>query len=314
VKLVYIDQIHNRLSQLFIEIANASFPNYYDRLRDFKNYCERTPVLKHCLAQLPQACYDLKRIQTESQWPGGEGSYALQWDAISQIVDGGPGLVHSALRNLTGGMKEYDLPKITEIFVRPIYDYLVYQLGISNTMLYILLRYKRWVEWFEAERLRKVYNCDGEDGLDRDLRRFLFESGIDYPYSQPHSPSGRADIVAELETDAPLVLEVKVWDSNKDYKENRCRDGLRQVMDYTTKYGKDRGYVVVFNLDPVPLEFVSPQSTGERPPRLEHGSETHYFIAFDIAEQEAPASERDKGKPVKTNMVQLAELLDQSAP
>jgi hypothetical protein len=178
-------------------------------------------------------------------------------------------------------------------------------------MLYILWRYKRWVAWFEAERLRKIYDRDGEDGLDRDLRRFLFESGIDYPYSQPQSPGGRADIVAELETDDSLVLEVKVWDSKKDYKEDRCRDGLRQVMDYADKYGKDKGYVVVFNLDPEPLEFVSPTDTGEWPPRLEHGSRTYYLIAVDIAEQTKPISQRDKGKPVKTNQVKLAELLSQ---
>lgn len=176
-------------------------------------------------------------------------------------------------------------------------------------MLYILLRYKRWVEWFEAERLRRIYSDDGEDSLDHDLRRFLFESGIDYPYSQPQSPGGRADIVAGLETDDPLVLEVKVWDSNKSYRENRCYDGLRQVMDYAEKYGKDKGYVVVFNLDPIPLEFVSPTNTDEWPPRLEHGSKTYYFIDVDIAEQTKPVSERDKGKPVKTNVVQLAELL-----
>ena len=312
-KLIYTNRILNRLSQLFDEVAKAGELDYHDRLREFKNYCDGTLVLVHCLSQLPQGSYDF-RGKIDHQLLGNEKGYAIRRDAIGQIVSDPRGVDRAweQLNIYHGGpkTKRDALPVITQLFVTPIYHYLIDQLEASSTMLYILLRYKRWAEWFEAERLRKVYECAGEGGLDCDLRRFLFESGIDYPYSQPHSPGGRADIVAELGTDDPLVLEVKVWDSTKDYKENRCRDGLRQVMDYATKYGKDRGYVVVFNLDPVPLEFVSPQNTGEWPPRLEHGSRTYYFIAFDIVEQREPVSERDKGKPVKTNVVQLAELLD----
>lgn len=50
----------------------------------------------------------------------------------------------------------------------------------------------------------------GEDVLNRDLRRFLFESGIDYPFSQPRLPGSQVDIVANLETEDPLVLENKI--------------------------------------------------------------------------------------------------------
>ena len=109
-----------------------------------------------------------------------------------------------------------------------------------------------------------------------------------------------------------LVLEVKIWDSGKDYKENRCCDGLRQVMDYAAKYGKDRGYVVVFNLDTKPLVFVSPDNADEWPPRIEYSNRTYYFIAVDIAEQPKPVSQRDKGKPVKANEVQLSDLIAQT--
>ena len=45
--------------------------------------------------------------------------------------------------------------------------------------------------------------------------------------------------------------------------------------------------------------------------QLEHGSRTYYFIAVEIAEQTKPISQRDKGKPVKTTQVKLAELLSQ---
>jgi len=179
-------------------------------------------------------------------------------------------------------------------------------------MMYILLRYKRRVEWFALNQLREMYITSGREGesvLDADLRRFLFESGIDYPFSQPASPHGKADIVANLETDDPLVLEVKVWDSDKGYKEDRLRDGLRQVMDYATKYGKDKGYIVLFNLDEQPISFTSQQNNGEWPPRIEYGGKTYFFMDVHIADITKPISQQDKGKPVQTTKVDLANLL-----
>jgi hypothetical protein len=160
--------------------------------------------------------------------------------------------------------------------------------------------------------LREVYGAEGESGLDRDLRRFLFESGIDYPYSQPRMPGGQADVVVGLETDDPLVLEIKVWDSKKGNREDRVRDGLCQARYYAEMYGKDRGHIAVFNLDLEPLEFENPSSGGGWPARLEVGGRTYYFIAIDIAEQLDPVSRRNKGKPVRVNNVVLPNLLDYS--
>jgi hypothetical protein len=102
----------------------------------------------------------------------------------------------------------------------------------------------------------------------------------------------------------------QVWDSKKGYKENQVRDGLRQVMDYAAKYGKDKGYVAVFNLDPEPLIFVNEANAGEWPARIERGSSTYYFIDIDIAKQPKPVSQRNKGKRVQGNEVRLKELWD----
>lgn len=222
--------------------------------------------------------------------------------------DRGSDGIRLAWRQFGGSEETRVLRWITDLFVIPVYNYLSYSLEESNVKLYLLLRYKRWAEWFEAERLRGLYDTEGEDGLDLDLRRFLFESGIDYPLSEPRSPYGQADIVADLDTDEPLVLEVKVWDSEKGYGEDRIRDGLRQVMDYADKYGKDRGYVPVFNLDTEPLVFVPEADSDVWPARIERGGKTYFFVAINIAEQREPISQRAKGKPVQTNEVRLEEL------
>lgn len=310
---IHTDRIRNRLDQLITELVNTGSLVYYDRLRAFRQYCDSTPALASCLAQLPQAHCDFRIHMQDlaNQWPESEAGYAFRWDAINQAVDGHSKdkdlILFCPLLHFHSSHDAYG--HFTGLFVVPLYHYLIDQLEASSTMLYLLLRYKRWAEWFQAERLREDYRKSGEDALDTDLRRFLFESGIDYPFSQPHSPGGRADVVAGLETDDPLVLETKVWDSKKGYKENRVRDGLRQAMDYAAKYGKDKGYVAVFNLDPDPLVFVGGTDADEWPARIERGR-TYYFIEIDIAEQAKPVSQRDRGKPVKRNEVQLAKLWD----
>jgi len=309
-KLIRTQAVLSRLEQLVNELSVAEWLNYHDRLREFKRYCDTTPALAACLAELPQAEFDLRADwrDQEELWPPGEAGYAYRWAAIKQVAASGKcNLIISGPLSWSD-VRKSSLDNFTRMYVCPVYDYLASQVGTSTGILHTLLRHKRWAEWFEADALRAIYGQQGEQGLDRNLRRFLFESGIDYPFSEPHSPGGRADIVAELDTDDPLVLEVKAWDSRKGYGEDRVRDGLRQAIDYADKYGKDRGYLAVFNLDRHPLAFMSESATQSWPPRLEHGGRTYYFIAIEIAQQVEPVSQRARGKRVDANEVHLGGL------
>src|SRR5262249_47550525 len=110
----------------------------------------------------------------------------------------------------------------TETVVEPLIEWLQEEIGKSSDVLYLLERYVRRVEWFERARLWQTYEAATrrEDVYDRDLRAFLFDQGIDYPFSQPRSASGEADVVAGTDSDDPLVCEVKLYDGesyNKAY-------------------------------------------------------------------------------------------------
>ena len=85
----------------------------------------------------------------------------------------------------------------------------------GGNVLFLIERFKLKTEWFRRKELYLLYQEDtsvGEASLDQELRASLFDGGIDYPFSQPSSPSGKADIIALLDSDDPLVLEVKVFD------------------------------------------------------------------------------------------------------
>lgn len=104
--------------------------------------------------------------------------------------------------------------------IKPFVHYLLDRLGTESGILYLLERYRRRLEWFEGERLYRQYldardSGQGEKVFERDLQQYLFDQGVDYPFSQPRAAEGRADLVADLETDDPLVCEVKLFDGER---------------------------------------------------------------------------------------------------
>src|SRR3989304_4566775 len=104
-----------------------------------------------------------------------------------------------------------------EQFFMPFYEYLDQHIEDVSAVLYIIEKFKLRSQWFEREPLLSMYNSDtsrGEAKLDKSLREFLFDNGIESPFSTPASDSGRADIVASLHTPDPVIIEVKVFDGD----------------------------------------------------------------------------------------------------
>lgn len=181
-----------------------------------------------------------------------------------------------------------------EQFFVPFYDYLDQHIEEYSNVLYVLEKFKLRSEWFERARLKGLYDSDtahGEAILDRELRRFLFDNGIEYPFSTPASPSGRADIIANLHTADPVVIEVKLFDA-----ESRGRayiaQGFRQITEYASDYHKDIGYLVIYNIVDKELKFTL--KCTDKPPRIHLGDKTIFIIAIDIFHDVLPASERPK--------------------
>ncbi|MBD2303068.1 hypothetical protein [Nostoc sp. FACHB-190] len=124
----------------------------------------------------------------------------------------------------------------TNLFVSQYIDPLVYYLQDKleqfSTVLYLLAKYKQRCEWFLKEELRSLYETyqgSQEYILDKHLRQFLFDQGIDYPFAKVTSPSGEADVVSLLHTNDPLVLEVKIFDRSKNYRKDRIISGFTQI-------------------------------------------------------------------------------------
>lgn len=182
----------------------------------------------------------------------------------------------------------------TESFVDPLVNFILDEIGDASNVLYLLERFKVKVEWFRRQELHDLYieNTQvGETSLDMELRAGLFDGGVDYPFSQPASPSGRADVVALLDSDDPLVLEVKVYDPERNKGKSNIRQGFHQITRYAQDYSKSVGYLVIFNCSNKQLVFNLDDSTeSEFPPRVPYAGKTFFLIPIDAHPDIASAS------------------------
>ena len=208
--------------------------------------------------------------------------------------------------------RDYDskLHEYTEAIVDPLVNFLHDQIDDGGNVLYLLERFKLKAEWFRRKELFSLYQENtsvGERSLDRELRASLFEGGVDYPFSQPSSPSGEADIVALLGSDDPLVLEAKVFDPESSKGKGNLRQGFHQVVSYANDYNESLGYLVIFNCSDRKLVF-SPDDTSEPEvvPRITYGGKTFFIVSIDIHPDTVSAS---KDRPASRITVSQSELV-----
>lgn len=183
--------------------------------------------------------------------------------------------------------------------IRPLFDYLDERVGAESSILYTLERYVRRVEWFDRSDLHARAITDPrkvEEIYDNHLRRFLFSEGINMPFSQAQSASGLSDVLTELDTDDPLVCEVKIFDGD-DRGKRYLAKGVNQAIQYASDYGKQVAYLVIINLSGRPLTLPSEDDPKAWPPRITVAGVRVYLIAVR-ALPNASASKQGKPAPI----------------
>jgi len=184
---------------------------------------------------------------------------------------------------------------VTEQLVEPFVNFLEFRIGTESDILYLLDKVKRRIEFFDKERLYTECMAGErhrEEVYDRYVRQFLFDQGVDYPFSQPRSASGEADIVSGLETDDPLVSEVKLYDGDS-YGVAYLAQGFNQAVQYAQDYGKTSAYLLIMNLSDQNLHMPSDEDVQIWPPRLHNAGVTVYMLVVR-AKPLSSASQRGK--------------------
>lgn len=188
----------------------------------------------------------------------------------------------------------------------PLFNCISDNLNSDNQILYLLTNYKKRTEWFTYKELllkySKVDNKQYEQIFEDDLRLFLFDNGIENPFSTPLNKSGRADIIGQLESEDPLIAEVKIIHKERKYGKERILNGFNQVETYASEYNKQNGYLIIFNLDNKKIQFNLDDNHSEIP-TLQYNNRTYYFVIIGLGEK--TASNLGKLKPMEINIDEL---------
>lgn len=305
----YQQNLQVRLQERFKRLFKADYNIYPREVQYFVDFVDKTPALRSMVQMIERSLPDLDPAawvqqhfgHREYDWPDSEiGRAKVAWHLLTRWAEGPEdpknlAVAVSSERNFNAALRD-----LTQAVVEPFVEYLQEQLGGECDVLYLLERYKRRVEWFEQERLYEAFEADpshGEAQYDKDLRRFLFEQGIDYPFSQPASPSGKADVVGGLEADDPLVCEVKLFD-DKGRGVPYLSRGLNQAVRYAHDYGKTSAYLAIFNMTERPLHLPSDGAREEWPARLELAGVTVFLVPVQARPLQAASRERVQPRTV----------------
>ena len=296
------------------------YRNYEIELRLFLQFIEENPYLRALVRTLEASeetdFEQWKDTMARERWvtfPASEtGRAKLCLGILKECADSSSGESVSRWGTAFSHERKLNdiLNELSEAVLDPFVNYLDDRIDDTGNILYLLQRFKLKAEWFRRQELQRTYRYDtasGEKNLDRALREALFDGGIDFPFSQPDSPSGRADVVSLNDSDDPLVLEAKVFDPQLGKGKGHLRQGFHQVLRYANDYQQTVGYLMVFNCSDNQLVWPSDGSSeGEFPPRIVYDGKTFFLIAIDIGTDREPAS---KEKPAARTLITRNELI-----
>ena len=318
--MFYLRNLRVQLQERRNRLYKTSYITHDAELRYLLQFLDGNPYTRSLLAALDvSTSVDFEQWATgaenmrELQFPQSEeGRAKACYGILKRCLD------HNCRDNTLGWAQlfsskpHYDsrLRDFTEVIVDPLVNYLHDQIDEAGNVLYLIERFKLKVEWFRRKELYSLYKGDtsvGEATLDQELRANLFEGGVDYPFSEPSSPSGKADIVALLGSEDPLVLEVKIFDPDRSKDKSNLRQGFHQVFRYSDDYNQSLGYLVIFNCSDKQLVIASEQeSEVVFPPRIAYGGKTFFVIPIDIHPDAVSAS---KEKPASRLTISYKDLI-----
>lgn len=305
-----------RLQERYRRLYKSTMDSFDPNVRYLMQWADSTPALASLLAAIeraepnldPQVWWDPgPRSGRDVDWPDSEVGRAKVVLWVLRQIAGGQAQGSSVAHGVTGeGNLNDAIRGFVSDAVEPLFEYLQERLSAESDMLYLLERYRRRVLWFEQDRLWTAFQADtarGEKTYDEDLRRFLFGQGVDYPYSQPASPSGKADVVAGLESDDPLACEVKLFDGS-GYGTPYLAKGVQQAVRYADDYGQTAAHLVAFNLTERPIEFPTDDADAGWPPRITVAGITVFLVAVQAAPRPT-ASKAGASKPFAIDRAEL---------
>ncbi|MCF8242662.1 MAG: hypothetical protein K9J16_14890 [Melioribacteraceae bacterium] len=198
-----------------------------------------------------------------------------------------------------------------DIFLEPLYEFIDEELDDQKAILALLNRYKRKCEWFQKEKLYRLWEentLKGEKILAKDLYEYLYDQGIDF-FIEPSSGSGEVDLISAQEGDDPILADVKIFNPNKSKDKSYICNGFNQVYTYTLDYNEFSGYLVIFKTCEEDLKF-SLANKELSTPFVLHNNKAIFLITIDIFPNPKSASKRGTLKTIEITEKDLIKIIE----
>jgi hypothetical protein len=298
------------LRERYRRCLTQDFRNLAHETRMVRNWMRNQPALAAIIEQAERTEPDVDVSGWIETFPGSglswpstteEGRAALSWGLMNAVADE-PDEQRAVINfghgmSTGGGDLNDDSRALVERVYAPLFDFLNERVAQDSSVLYMLDRFVRLVEWFDRNTLHEEYTKNtrqGEAVYDRALRRFLFQEGVNMPFSQTKSASGLSDVLSDLETEDPLICEVKLFVDDK----RPLAGGVHQAVLYAQDYGKSNAYLVVINLSGRPLELPTDGDEKAVPKYIDVGGVRVYLLPIRALPPATSASKAGKPNPI----------------
>ncbi len=286
-----LQEWRNRLYKSNYENINNNYRFFIDRLKStpvvhsiLQSAIDNNPITSEQIDEYHNHIFDYTsggEISFQSEVHAAAVIYSLHLSFIEKNYEG-----RVLCQNLGSGSRfDENLNGFLDNYIEPIVNFIHDKLDEANFVLYLLEKYKKRTEWFFHKPLIEKYRIatqNYEQIFEDNLRLYLFDQGIDNPFSTPKSTSGRADIVGLIDSKDPLILEIKLYDSEKGYRKNRVIEGFSQIVKYSNDYNKNVGYLVIFNVDNVEIEIRSEDSDKNFPAKILFNNKVYYLVFINL--------------------------------
>lgn len=304
---LYIQNLRYKLQKRVRKLNSTGHMLFHLQLKQFWGFLHSYSAFIGILDDLEHRCpsmeEDARKIFDEQQGMVGDTeleSAALSYFVIKKCVESSMKTPELNVAKLYGMVKEYDgtLENFKDIFLETLYEYIDEHLDDQRAILALLRRYKQKCEWFQGDRLFKIWEDDtrrGEKNLALHLYEYLHDQGLQFMI-EPWSISGAVDLIAAQDTDDPLIADAKVFTSGKGKSD--VAKWFNQIYIYTRDYNKPFGYLIIFMTCEEDLKFSLTNQT-QSTPFVIHNNKTIFLITIDICRYETTASERGKLRAIE---------------
>jgi hypothetical protein len=308
----YIQDLRDKLQKRVVNFNSINYPEIFhsqlkqlwEFLRSKSVFLGITDDLVRQYASIEEAADNIMNRKSSPQMYDNECQHAaLSYFVIKKCAESDDAIEFrvSMFYQPSNNLKDA-LNNFISNFLKPLYEYLDEQLSDQNFVLTFLLRYKQKCEWFQRDKLYKLWenaneNRQGEKILRYHLLEYLHDQGFSI-FEEPSSASGELDLIAAYENGQQVVIETKVFNNEKGMGKQYIVKGFKQAYLYFEDHNAPAGYLIIYKTCQDDLKFTLANEE-QSIPFVVYNNKTIFLVTIDIFPHEVSASKRGALKPIE---------------